>query len=463
MASELHPGVLTFNNRPLAVEIACASKVSLFVDFADGQTVPPDSRFAALSLTIGEVTHDLGPSRLLPAGPGNHYAGKLVLTDQVYDFPSLFSAQKVVTVEDLYGNLALTLMQKDKIRPNFVTYMAGLTYDLKVYRLFFDEIDQKFLAGDEQAKDLVFAAIAKNEGAKFLAYFDDKLHELEALIADFSQEEHRNHGFYLRKQVWDVILCSEFILHCNLKPRGYAGDSELMRMIYENDYRGASTFGKLLYKYSLDHPAAVAVRNRKIMIPRYLRQVADSLPASGGALKLMSVACGPAYELSDIIASPADAARYDCTLLDQDAEALGEAADNIQLIEARIGCPVQVHYLEDSVRTMLRTRDLPAKWGQFHFIYSMGLFDYLTPSVAKAIVEKIYELLLPGGQLLIGNYHYSNVSRWFLEYWHDWVLYYRAEDEFMELLADTDAMDISVMFDDSGTQMFLSARKPPLH
>jgi extracellular factor (EF) 3-hydroxypalmitic acid methyl ester biosynthesis protein len=234
-----------------------------------------------------------------------------------------------------------------------------------------------------------------------------------------------------------------------------------MRMIYENDYRGTSTFGKLLYKYSLDHPGAAAVRCRKIMIPLYLRDVCEKQSGhSGDEIKFMSIACGPAYELSHVFISPEDAARYQCTLLDQDREALKEAEDNIISIEKNLGSRLKVRYIEDSVRTMLRTPDLSANWGRFHFIYSMGLFDYLIPTVAKAVIEKIYDLLLPGGELLIGNYHHGNRSKWFMEYWHDWVLYYRSEDEFIELLADTDAVGISVKFDDTGSQMFLSAKKP---
>lgn len=130
------------------------------------------------------------------------------------------------------------------------------------------------------------------------------------------------------------------------------------------------------------------------------------------------------------------------------------------MIEKGFNQTINAIYLQDSVRTMLRTPEVHKKWGQFHFIYSMGLFDYLTEPVAKAVIEKIYSLLEPGGKMLIGNYHVRNKSRWFMEYWLDWVLYYRTEEEMTDLLRDTDAASVSVIFEESGCQMFLSAQKP---
>ena len=51
-----------------------------------------------------------------------------------------------------------------------------------------------------------------------------------------------------------------------------------------------------------------------------------------------------------------DLERYSCTLLDQDPYALGIARGTVARIEAALGGKIQVRYVEDSVRTMLRTR-----------------------------------------------------------------------------------------------------------
>lgn len=454
-------GILKSENNSIPVEVHYASKFSIFIKFDNHQAVRDGKRFSSLSMDIDSNRYDYGACRFILETNIHGINGRLVFINDVYNFDILFKEKDFVNLDRLSKDLNLILNHKERVRDDFKNYTSMLTYDIKVYKNFFDELDRTIKTEPDPVKELVLQTIISTEGRKFMDFFTDYLNRLEVIISSFTREEHEIHGFYLRKQVWDIILCSEFMTRTNLKPRGYIGDSETMRMIYENDYRGSSTFSKILYKYSLEHPGAQAVRNRRIMIPKLLRSIKDEFPdRTGGQFKFMSVACGPAYELHDIFANEDDVKFFHCTLLDQDDEAIREASENIQAIEKRIGYKINSRYLKDSVRTMLRTKNLTDLWGRFNYIYSMGLFDYLTPPVAKAVIEKIYSLLEPGGKLFVGNYHYNNRSRWFMEYWHDWVLYYRTEDEFMSLLKDTDAKDISIMFEDTGSQMFLTATKP---
>jgi extracellular factor (EF) 3-hydroxypalmitic acid methyl ester biosynthesis protein len=119
-----------------------------------------------------------------------------------------------------------------------------------------------------------------------------------------------------------------------------------------------------------------------------------------------------------------------------------------------------VDYLECSVRTLIFARKLQQKIGPFYFIYSMGLFDYLAPSVAKAVLKNLYRLLVPGGKMVIGNFHVMNPSTYYMEYWCDWVLYQRTEEEFEALLKDSLSAEFSILFENTGSQMFLSIKKP---
>ena len=97
-------------------------------------------------------------------------------------------------------------------------------------------------------------------------------------------------------------------------------------------------------------------------------------------------------------------------------------------------------------------------WGKFDYVYSMGLFDYLTPPVAKAVIGKLYQILNGGGEMAIGNFHISNPSRYYMEYWLDWVLYYRTEHDFMDLLMNVSAAEATILFEDTGSQMFLHVK-----
>lgn len=454
-------GILKNENTETAVEIYYASKFSIYAKFINNKNIRDGKLFSSLVIDVGDIKIEMGFCRFMLESNASGINGRLIFINDIYNFDALFKKKDFINLERLSKDLFLILAQKDKVRDDFRNYVSRLTFDLKVYKHFFDGLDRMIAKEPEPVKGHVMSTILNTEGRKFMDFFAGYLSELEEIITGFTKEEHEIHGFYLRKQVWDIILSSEFMTRTNLKPRGYAGDSQMMRMIYENDYRGEGTFSKSLYKFSLEHPAAQAVRNRRILVPKELSKVEkDFRKSSSEVFKFMSVACGPAFELNDIFTNEDDVKTMRCTLLDQDDEAINEASENISLIEKRIGYKVNVTYLKDSVRTMLRTGNLAEQWGRFHYVYSMGLFDYLTPPVAKAVLEKLYSLLEPGGRLFIGNFHFNNRSRWFMEYWHDWVLYYRTENEFMSLLADTDAVNISVDLEDTGSQMFLKAERP---
>ncbi len=157
--------------------------------------------------------------------------------------------------------------------------------------------------------------------------------------------------------------------------------------------------------------------------------------------------------------SPEDGDRYRYVLLDQDRRALLEAAENIARREKALNIRLKVDYANESVRTMLSARKLEEQLGRFNFIYSMGLFDYLTPPVAKAVIQKLFQLLEPGGELIVGNFFISNPSKFYMEYWLDWVLYHRSEEEFRHLLDNKLAAQIDIIFEDTRSQMFLCVKK----
>ena len=124
-----------------------------------------------------------------------------------------------------------------------------------------------------------------------------------------------------------------------------------------------------------------------------------------------------------------------------------------------MGRPLKLSLVNDSVRTLLRRQGAKDRWGQFDFIYSMGLFDYLTPPVAKAVLARLYELLAPGGALVVGNYHEKNPGRFYMAYWCDWVLYYRTEVEMLALTQGLPGATTTLGYDATGCQMFLTVER----
>jgi extracellular factor (EF) 3-hydroxypalmitic acid methyl ester biosynthesis protein len=447
-------------NDYVPVEARYLSKYSIFIQFLNGKVFPHGFVFPRAVFKLNGSTVKLGPCKLLKDSNNNGKEGKLVFIKDIYDLENLVYKKNIVKLQSYFINVPLILGHKDNINDKFREFTANLTYDFNVYKDLFDQVDTQIENEPEDVKKTIRKSIIETEGRKFMTLFDEKLREMEKLVAGYSDNEHERHGFYFRKQLWNLITSSPFMLRTNEKPRGYAGDFEMMRMIYDNEYEGDSTFGKVMHKHPLEHPGAKAVRTRRKLIAKSFDEIKKSKKwKNHKKLTLLSVACGPAYEIQDILGSSNDHSRYHFTLLDQDKLALKAAKALVKKLETDLSTKLNVKYLNESVRTMLTTKQIADKWGKFNFIYSMGLFDYLTPPAARVVIQKLYQLLEPGGEMIIGNFHVSNPSKFYMEYWLDWVLYYRTEEEFLQLLSSEPSAKCSVFFENTGSQMFLHVKK----
>ncbi len=445
----------------LPFSATAASRLALSVVFEGGVRVLDGTVFDAVEIDTAHPVR-LGRCRFVSeGGAARECLGRLVFLDDIYDCRSLIHDGRYVDLQGVFQNVPLVIAQRDRIRPEFKEYCARLVYDISVYKRFFDEQDR--ILGDEP-RDVAQAArdvLLRTEGPRFLGLLDDKVAEMNAIVQKFTQEEHERHGFYLRRQIWPYLMASEFLKRTNTKPRGYAGDAELMIMLYENAYIGATVFAQLMHKHPVETHAANAVRSRRLLVPRVLREVMRAHP-NIAPLRVLSLAAGPAWELRDIFRNCADADRLEFTLLDQDPFALDLARETVRQIEGERGARLRARYVQDSVRTMLRTRDLRHSLGTHHFVYSMGLFDYLTAPVGRAVLAKAWDLVMPGGTILVGNYHVATPTRFHMAYWADWSLVYRTEEGFIALGDDLDPSPAarSIEFDDSRCQMFLRMERP---
>ncbi len=444
--------------REHAFEVAGARPFALEVHFAGA---PPPDRVILdrVDVILGTEAASLGRCKFEGHGDGRA-AGLVIPIDDPLKCQELVARRRVVRVDQGFDQLGLLLGRKEAIRPEFRAYTADLGYDIALHRALFDEIDQGLAGEPAEIQAIVRQRTIATRGRAFMALFDARLATLEELVRGFTRQEHERHGFYFRRNVWDFVLASPFLARTNIRPRGYAGDSLMMRYLYENAYVGDSLFGQLLHKHAIESHAAQAVRNRR----RLLVEAADAAwqerrdPAK--RLRIMSVACGPAWEIRDMFATAGDCQRFECTLLDQDEEALGEAEAAIAAVSEKVGAPIAAHYLRESVRTMLSTPNLTERFGRHDFIYSMGLFDYLTAPVARTVLKKLYELVEPGGRMIIGNFHVGNPTRIYMDYWMDWALLYRTEDEFTAMARELPGATHRIVFDETRSQMFLQVHKP---
>ncbi|MGV3624763.1 MAG: class I SAM-dependent methyltransferase [Archangium sp.] len=441
--------------RSWQLEVRAASALSLAVVSPSGQLPPVGTVFARLVITWHDTPAVMGRCKLTASRGGPPV---LVFTEELPDVRGLFSEGRAKNQLSMLNELGLVLSQRKAVKEPFRSFVADVIYDLTVYRKALEAFDRTFSNETREVVETAQDALLNRVAPDFFKTMDGIIERMSALVRNFTPEEHELHGYYFRQQLWTFLMGAEFMRRTNLKPRGYPGDAVMMEMLYDDAFEGSTLFNKLLHRHPVKHAAAQAVRNRRVLVPAIAHE--HLAKSKKDTSRVLSVACGPARELEQLFRDAKDAARLDVTLLDQDEEALSTAARTVRQVEAARGTRLNAHTVNTSVRMLLRERDTAAKLGRFDFIYSMGMFDYLTPPVARAVLARLYELLEPGGALLVGNYHVDNASRFYMAYWLDWQLYYRSEDEMNELAATLPGARTSLQLDDTRCQMFLTVEKP---
>ena len=280
---------------------------------------------------------------------------------------------------------------------------------------------------------------AKEVEEKIKDILDWSLYNLEKLTNNLTVKEHILYKEYFREKVNHISMQAPIVNRGLTKPLGYAGDFETMRMCYDNNYEGKTNLGKIMHKHFVDtHSVAVAVRNRRILIPKLIK---DS-----NTFNILSVACGPAYEAIDILNENSS---YILSLLDQDKTALTAAKEKISKY---FNAFERTKYININIRSLFKD---PINIGKYDFIYSMGLFDYLNDKSALLLCKSLFSILNPGGVLVIGNLSTKTPlkDRLMMEYWMEWPLIYRSDTQMATLVPN--GVLYNTFYEESGNQVFL--------
>lgn len=255
-----------------------------------------------------------------------------------------------------------------------------------------------------------------------------------------------------------ILLQSKFIGHAYRKPNGYAGDKDLMRIIYANEDQGASAYAVIKNRVYQELPAAEAVRRRIQSIERQI----DELPNGS---QILSLACGPAREVARSVAKNPGRHRFD--LIDHDPSTIAFTSNTISDSEVRhvVGNAFEIMRGKKTFLSYARigTEQVEEQFSlvdkTYDFIYSAGLYDYIGDSPAnqgrraRTLTRQLFALLKPGGRLLIGNFLSQSDSnphlmhhRLMMELYSEWNLIYRTRAEIHEFAAELPGSQTSVTF-----------------
>jgi hypothetical protein len=254
---------------------------------------------------------------------------------------------------------------------------------------------------------------------------------------------------FFRAKVKHLVYQSSFSKRSFEKPLGYAGDFEMMNLIYRDEAVGRTLFAKCLHRYYVTHPAAQAVRNRAVYLQNKLMRFIKGQPKEATP-QILSVASGPAKEIQDLVKKCSNLKNITFHLLDQDLSSLTEAQRGIKEASTK----VSIKYLHKAIRNVLE-EGLPE---HYDLIYTAGLFDYFTDKTARQAAAKLFDHLIPGGLLIIGNFTASHRTRSVMELALDWHLIYRNEADLKALYSDI-TKDIVVESEPEGINLFTILKK----
>jgi extracellular factor (EF) 3-hydroxypalmitic acid methyl ester biosynthesis protein len=225
--------------------------------------------------------------------------------------------------------------------------------------------------------------------------------------------------------------------HVCVRPLGYNGDY----LIIDKIYRMSLADDEVMKKWDLyyhQHPAPIAVRNRKDVF----KQLLGSLEANSHILNLAS---GPSRDLYEFLQE--NKTPLQITNVDLDENAIAFSLDLLSQIDH----PSNVQYVHANV-LRFRTTD------QFDLIWSAGLFDYFTDELFVKLLQKYAVNLAPNGTFVLGNFNTANVSRPYMEF-ADWNLNHRSKEQLIELGLEAGYSSARVFAEPTGINLFLELKK----
>ncbi|MBX7149288.1 class I SAM-dependent methyltransferase [bacterium] len=346
--------------------------------------------------------------------------------------------------------IAYKIENRKKIHPSFKKLIrdsrAGLL-DLK----------QKIDAADK--KRVSFTSLVKRFYKPLEELQTHLLKESDILAENFSPEEHLYHKDFFRDQMGPLLWYAPFYERIFLKPLGYAGDYEMMNMLYDsNPFKGPSAYFKMINAFGC---RCISGQLTVARIPYFLekfKEIGKNVLGRKKDFTILDLACGPSREIKEFILTNTDAGKSRFHLVDQDPEAIKFSKNELIAAKRKKKSKVNFSFYNKPIQEFLAggIQDLP----QFDFIYSCGLFDYLDDTLFEMAVDVLYHRLAEQGTLIIGNVSpddYSKTLKWYLG---DWPLIYRNRDDLLKIASHLPAATpVCVESEATGLNLFLKITK----
>ena len=180
-------------------------------------------------------------------------------------------------------------------------------------------------------------------------------------------------------------------------------------------------------RFHFESSASVSLRARRDLLSQMIDQASERTARA----RILSLACGHLREAQRSHAvRRGDIEQF--IALDQDQLSLAV----VEREQGRQG----VVTVCDTVLSVLSGERV---FRDFDFVYAAGLFDYLPDAMATRLTTRMFEMLRPGGNLLLANFVPGSQGRGYTEAFMDWWLIHRDEADLHSLATEIPKADIA--------------------
>lgn len=384
--------------------------------------------------------------------------------DRLMDIYAIQKMDKICQLQNDFLDFIQSMAIEQNLETEFVHLASHLHFILNGFKDKLGEAEERIKKEDPEIQPALLEALRKLS-------FDALNEELNSFYDQFSRiisrfndsKQHFIHREFFQKHLNSFFMESALFNRAYAKPLGYAGDFEMMNIIYRNQFEGDSVFSQVMSKIDNEGPASKAVRNRRGYLQSKIAEVIRHT-AEGSTAKVISVACGPCLEMYDMLSEIKGhklPAKLEVIAMDQDRLALENARTRLEaLLKERED--VCFSFQEDNIKRLIVGKDKDRDiYNEADLVYTAGLFDYLSFRAANRLIHKLYSFLKPGGLLVVGNFGTFNPQRFIMEYGSEWYLIHRSAEEIKEMAQGLpENAKITVEKEPEGVNLFLNVRKP---
>lgn len=404
------------------------------------------------------------------------YLGRAVVANVINAGGSLFCEAKLDSLGAETAFFLPASAPEDSVRTSYETFLREwqrdcqvpdalkvLVADVESYlsgtRLWLEQVAFGLAGNADQASRE--QAILEDVAPRIIAAFNRRHVQFEEMICAVPPETRAACQSFTRRHWHKLFLGSPFGHRTYHKPIGYAGDYEMMNMIYRNQPEGQSLYEQLIHRLLVSQWPAESVRNRIVHLREHIANEAARVVRSGRTARILNVGCGSAREIQDFVTENPLSNQADFLLVDFNEETLLHAGQRLVETKRRHNRRTTIRTEQTSVYELLkRTQREAPPAEKFDLIYCSGLFDYLAADTCRALMELWLASLAPGGMLLVANMTDTKPFRHFIEFVLDWQLIYRSGPELLSLAPAPCRRTACIVAEPAFVNLFLHLRKP---